>query len=88
MRLGMPRRWQSHALRTELNKVARPGTRNSTRLLNLMPENTVFYAALPNLATTLSESHRIMQERIDQNPALRGVVGKKSERGEVQTWTR
>src|ERR1700704_686553 len=60
-----------NALRTELNKVARPGTRNSTRLLDLMPANTVFYAALPNLAATLSESHRIMQERIDQNPALR-----------------
>ncbi len=59
------------ALKTELNKVAQPGVRNSTRLLDLMPENTVFYAALPNLSETLSESHRIMQERINQNPALR-----------------
>jgi len=59
------------ALNRELSKVARPGVRNSTRLLDLMPENTVFYAALPNLAATLTESHRIMQERIDQNPALR-----------------
>ena len=59
------------ALNKELNKVAQPGVRNSTRLLDLMPENTVFYAALPNLAATLTESHRIMQERIDQNPALR-----------------
>jgi ferric-dicitrate binding protein FerR (iron transport regulator) len=59
------------ALNHELAKVARPGVRNSTRLLDLMPENTVFYAALPNLTTTLTESHRIMQERINQNPALR-----------------
>lgn len=59
------------ALKTELSRVAQPGVRNSTRLLDLMPENTVFYAALPNLSATLTESHRIMQERINQNPALR-----------------
>ena len=59
-----------NALNQELARVARPGVRNSTRLLDLMPENTVFYAALPNLTATLAESHRIMQERINQNPAL------------------
>ena len=36
-----------------------------------MPENTIVYAALPNLTSTIAESHRIMQERINQNPALR-----------------
>ena len=36
-----------------------------------MPEDTVVYAALPNLTTTIAESHRIMQERLSQNPALR-----------------
>lgn len=58
-------------LNKELNKVQQPGVRNSTRLLDLMPENTVVYAALPNLSATLAESHRIMQERMNQNPALR-----------------
>lgn len=58
-------------LRNELNRVARPGVRNSTHLLDLMPENTVVYAALPNLTSTIVESHRIMQERISQNAALR-----------------
>ncbi|HEV7698820.1 MAG TPA: FecR domain-containing protein [Pyrinomonadaceae bacterium] len=51
-------------------KVARPGVRHSSRFLDLVPENTVFYAALPNLSETLAESQRIMQERIKQNPAL------------------
>ena len=60
-----------NALRVELNKVAKPGVRNSTHLLDLMPEDTVLYAALPNLTTTIAESHRIMQERISQNAALR-----------------
>ena len=74
------------ALNAELSKVARPGVRNSTRLLDLMPENTVLYAALPNFATTLTESHRIMQERIDQNPALRAWWEKeRSRRGPNMT---
>jgi hypothetical protein len=60
-----------NSLKSELAKVQLPGVRNSTRLLDLMPENTVFYAALPNLTSTLAESHRIMQDRINQNPALR-----------------
>jgi hypothetical protein len=59
------------SLNKELGKVAMPGVRNSTHLLDLMPENTIIYAALPNLTSTLVESHRIMQERINQNAALR-----------------
>lgn len=60
------------ALRRELDqKVPHPGVRYSTRLLDLVPDGTVVYGALPNLSATLVESHRIMQERIQQNPALR-----------------
>lgn len=59
------------ALRKDIAaQVPHPGVRYSSRFLDLAPEGTVFYAALPNLATTLGESHRIMQERIAQNPAL------------------
>lgn len=59
------------ALQKELNAVAKPGVRYSTRLLDMMPENTVLYAALPNLSTTIAESNRIIEERIQQNPALK-----------------
>jgi ferric-dicitrate binding protein FerR (iron transport regulator) len=58
-------------LNGELNAVARPGLRNSTHLLDLMPESTVIYAALPNLANTITESQRIIQQRMEENPALR-----------------
>ncbi|MDT4966267.1 MAG: hypothetical protein QOJ64_1004 [Acidobacteriota bacterium] len=59
-------------LRNEIDqRVPRPGVRYSTRLLDLVPDGTVVYAALPNLAATLVESHRIMRERIQQNAALR-----------------
>ncbi len=51
-------------------RVQLPGVRYSSKFIDLVPENTVFYAALPNLTDTLAESQRIMQERISQNPAL------------------
>lgn len=58
-------------LRKEVEqKAARPGVRHTSRFIDLIPENTVFFAALPNLSATLAESQRIMQERIRQNPAL------------------
>src|SRR3989440_3034383 len=59
------------ALRKDLNVVQMPDARHSTRLLDMMPANTVFYAALPNLGATIAESNRIIQERIQQNPELR-----------------
>ena len=58
-------------LKHELNRVSQPGVRNSTHLLDLMPESTVVFAALPNLADSITESHRIIQERMSQNAALR-----------------
>jgi hypothetical protein len=58
-------------LKNELNAVQQPGVRHSTHLLDLMPENTVVYAALPNLADSIAESHRVIQERMSQNAALR-----------------
>ena len=59
------------SLNHELNAVAKPGVRHSTRLLDMMPENTVLYAAVPNLSATIVESNRIIEEKIQQNPALR-----------------
>jgi FecR protein len=58
-------------LNKELNTVQQPGVRHSTHLLDLMPENTVVYAGLPNLADSIAESHRVIQEKMSQNPALR-----------------
>lgn len=58
-------------LRNDINqRVPRPGVRYSSKLVDLVPEDAVFYAALPNLTESLVESERIMQERIAQNPAL------------------
>jgi hypothetical protein len=40
-------------LKSELNKVQQPGVRTSTHLLDLMPESTVVYAGVPNLADSI-----------------------------------
>ncbi|HEY0171871.1 MAG TPA: FecR family protein [Pyrinomonadaceae bacterium] len=59
-------------LRQDINsRVPRPGVRYSSRFLDLVPEGTVLYAALPNLSRRLADSYRVMQERINQNPALK-----------------
>ena len=58
-------------LKTDLNAIPKPGVRHSTHLLDMMPESTVVYAALPNLADSIAESHRVIQERMSQNAALR-----------------
>ncbi|MEM8929931.1 MAG: FecR domain-containing protein [Acidobacteriota bacterium] len=59
------------ALERELEeRVPTPGLRSSSRLLDLVPEQTVFYAALPNLTETVTETHRVLRERIDESPAL------------------
>ncbi len=58
-------------LKRDVNQnVQLPGARYSSKFVDLVPENTVFYAALPNLTESLAESQRVMQERISQNPAL------------------
>src|SRR6266850_3973191 len=68
------------ALQRELDAVARPGVRYSTRLLDMMPQNTVLYAALPNVSATIAESNRIIEERIQQNPALKDWFANRHER--------
>jgi ferric-dicitrate binding protein FerR (iron transport regulator) len=64
-------------LKNALNAVPQPGVRYSTHLLDMMPESTVVYAGVPNLANSIAESHRVIQERISQNAALREWWAKK-----------
>ncbi|HXU39819.1 MAG TPA: FecR domain-containing protein, partial [Blastocatellia bacterium] len=59
-------------LRKEVDqRVASPGVRYSTRLLDMTPDNTVFYVAIPNLTQMLTESNKIIEERLNENPELR-----------------
>ncbi|MGE5644484.1 MAG: FecR domain-containing protein [Acidobacteriota bacterium] len=66
------------AVLAELTKFSRkiealpgPGLRHGTRLLDLAPAGTVFYAAIPNIGPTVGEASRIFQEQLSQSEPLR-----------------
>lgn len=52
------------------SRVERPGLRYSTRLLDLAPEGTTIWIALPNLSKSLNETQRILDEKIAESPSL------------------
>ncbi len=61
------------AIRDQIDqRLAMPGNRYSTRLLDLAPENTVLYVAIPNIGETLSRANEILQENLQKNAELRG----------------
>ncbi|MGH9768949.1 MAG: FecR domain-containing protein, partial [Blastocatellia bacterium] len=61
------------AIRGQIDQqLAMPGNRYSTRLLDLAPENTVLYVAIPNIGETLSRANEILRENLQKNAELRG----------------
>ncbi len=60
------------AIRDQVDQLTvMPGNRYSTRLLDLMPENTVLYVAIPNISETLSRANQILHENLQSNVELR-----------------
>jgi hypothetical protein len=61
------------AIRNQIDRqLAMPGNRYSTRLLDLVPGDTVLYVAIPNIGETLARANEILQENLQQNSELRG----------------
>jgi hypothetical protein len=58
-------------LQKQFAAIPGPGLRYSSDLLPYVPDNTVIYAAIPNLANTLGEASQLFQDRLKQSPALR-----------------
>jgi hypothetical protein len=58
-------------LQKQFAAIPGPGLRYSSDLLAYVPDNTVVYAAIPNLANTLGEASQLFQDRLKQSPALR-----------------
>ncbi len=51
-------------------RVARPGMRYASRLLDLAPVGTRAWIGLPNLGTNLAETQRVLDEKVADSPAL------------------
>jgi FecR protein/Putative zinc-finger len=58
-------------LQKQFAAIPGPGLRYSSELLPYVPDQTVIYAAIPNLANTLGEASRIFRDRLQQSPELR-----------------
>ena len=58
------------SVRKEIEKIAIAGVRYNTELLDIVPPQTVFYAALPNFSSSLAQSYAILQKHLAKNPAL------------------
>jgi len=59
------------ALRQKWTAVEMPGVRYESRLLSMMPEDTVAFASLPNYGESLAQAHRLFEERLQESPVLR-----------------
>jgi hypothetical protein len=51
-------------------QVDRPAMRFGTRLLDIAPEGTTIYIGLPNLAQSLAETQRLLEQKVAENPIL------------------
>jgi FecR protein/Putative zinc-finger len=61
------------AIRNQIDQqLAMPGNRFSTRLLDMVPGDTVLYVAIPNIGETLARANEILQENLRKNDELRG----------------
>ena len=59
------------ALREKWAAVPVPGVRYESRLLRLLPRETVVFASIPNYGAALADAHRIFEEQVAQSEALR-----------------
>src|ERR1700733_11168827 len=58
-------------LQKQFAAIPGPGLRYNSDLLPYVPDNTVVYAAIPNISNTLNEAGRLFHDRLQQSPALR-----------------
>ena len=58
-------------LRTKLEEIPTPGPRYESKILPLLPADTVLYIGIPNLGDALRQANQIFQQQVAQSAVLR-----------------
>jgi hypothetical protein len=58
------------AIAKQVSELPQPGLRYSSKLAPLAPQDTIVYAAVPNMGTLLSQASQIFNERLAQSQVL------------------
>lgn len=58
-------------IQRRIEQIPAPDLRYQSKLAGLLPEDTMFFAAIPNLGPTLAEATSIFEERVQQSSVLR-----------------
>jgi ferric-dicitrate binding protein FerR (iron transport regulator) len=59
------------SLQKDWNRLPAPELRYSSHLIDLVPEDAVFYASLPNYGETLAEGYRLLKTRFGESSVLK-----------------
>lgn len=71
------------ALETRLEQVRLPELRYGSRLMAMLPAETVVYAAIPNMGRALGQAHQIMRQRAAESAVMRQWWGEKMSGGKA-----